>query len=86
METIYTVKEVAELLKCSAPTVRRLIIGGHLQANNITPHSQNGTFRVTQSQLDAYLAQPFQHETEVKQAPLVRKQFLFASNKKGVAS
>lgn len=52
METIYTVKEVAELLKCSAPTVRRLIIGGHLQANNITPHSQNGTFRVTQSQLD----------------------------------
>jgi excisionase family DNA binding protein len=74
---IYTVKEVAELLKCSAPTVRRLIIGGHLSANNITPHSQNGTFRVTQSQLDAYLAQPFQHETEVKQATITHQRFLF---------
>ena len=74
---IYTVKEVAELLKCSAPTVRRLIIGGHLQANNITPLSKHGTFRVTQSQLDAYLAQPFQHETDVKQASINHQRFLF---------
>jgi len=79
---IYTVAEVAKILKCSAHTVRNLIIGGSLLANNITPYSSKGTFRVTQSQLDLFLATPFQHPEAPKAPPIARKQFLFVGKDK----
>ena len=52
--TIYTPADLAESLHISVDTIKRRIVSGQLAASNIgTP--KRAIYRVTQTQLDAYL-------------------------------
>jgi excisionase family DNA binding protein len=55
MTTLYTVAEVAELLKLSQSQIDALIDDGLLKCHRFT-RKKHGAIRVSQSQLDAYLA------------------------------
>jgi excisionase family DNA binding protein len=48
--TLYTVKEVAKMLKISTRTVHRKINEGKLKAQNL-----DGTIRITQENLNNYI-------------------------------
>ncbi|MFI8191450.1 helix-turn-helix domain-containing protein [Streptomyces sp. NPDC085946] len=47
----FNIREVAWLLHCSVPTVRRYIVAGLLPCSQSAP---GGTIRVSQADLDAY--------------------------------
>lgn len=54
--TIYTVPEVAELLKCSDNLVRKLIKSGRLEATNLADSStKRHNYRVTAQAVREYL-------------------------------
>jgi excisionase family DNA binding protein len=53
-EQLLTVAEVAMLVGCSAPTVRRWIYEGHLPAHKIGP-GRPGLVRVERSAVDALI-------------------------------
>lgn len=49
-EQVYTVEEVARLLKLSVQTVRTLVLSGELRSKKI-----GRQYRITQTMLDEYL-------------------------------
>lgn len=51
MEAIYTIKEVAELLKVTHVTIRKEIKTGRLKSSKV-----GGQYRITQKQVDEYLS------------------------------
>jgi excisionase family DNA binding protein len=53
----YTIKETAELLKCSEHTIRDLIGNSKLKAINLKPESSRGCWRVTEKALRDYLGE-----------------------------
>ena len=62
----YTVRELAELLKLSESQVYALIDEGFLKAHRFT-RRRSGAIRVSQDQLDAYLASTVQEEQPVQE-------------------
>lgn len=52
-ETIWTVKEVAEILKVRVETVRSEIRKGRMRAKSVGP--KGGLYRIRQAWLDEYL-------------------------------
>jgi excisionase family DNA binding protein len=59
METVYTVKEVAELLKCSRDLVDNLIESNRLEAFDMSdPKGKRRSYRVSESALARYIATP----------------------------
>jgi excisionase family DNA binding protein len=55
MNTLFTLEDVAELLKCSKHTVKRLIKNGHLEYVDITPATLQPTYRFTQEMIDRFI-------------------------------
>ncbi len=56
METLYTIEEVADILRCGREHVRNLCHSGKIPAINIGTRSQK-CFRVSRSALEAYLSE-----------------------------
>lgn len=61
--TFYTVAELAEMLKLSQSQVYALIDDGLLKCHRFT-RGRSGAIRVSQTQLDAYLASTIQQDDE----------------------
>jgi len=59
----YTVSELADLLKLSQSQIYALIDDGRLKCHRFT-RGRSGAIRVSQAQLDAYLASTVQQDDE----------------------
>ena len=55
MDEIYSVKEIAEILKMSTASVRALIKLGRLQALNVSKGQIRPVWKIKRSQLDEFL-------------------------------
>lgn len=66
--TFYTIDELKGILKLSRSQVHALIASGRLRCHRFTTR-KNGCIRVSQTQLDAYLAETEQGGASVPASP-----------------
>lgn len=55
MTTIYTVTDLARILKRSRSAIRSLIESGRIVASDVSPDGRQRQYRVTQASLDEFL-------------------------------